>query len=60
MNREAWDARQAKKAEIADHNREARDNRSPQEQLELLDQRLGKDQGAKKERARLIALIQED
>ena len=37
-----------------------RATRSPQQQLDLLDERLGKGLGAKKERASLEALIQKE
>lgn len=43
--------RQEKAAQLA----EARAKRSPQEQIAILDKRLGKGKGAKKERARLKA-----
>ena len=43
--------------EAAQERAEVRANRSPQEQLATLDKRLGKGQGAKRERARLQALI---
>lgn len=59
MERKAWALRLEQKQQIATKNREARDKRSPQEQLRILDQRLGKDQGAQKERARLLAMIKE-
>lgn len=36
---------------------EQRAQRTPQQQLELLDQKFGKGQGAKKERARLNKMI---
>lgn len=41
----------------AGERKEARDARTPQEQLKVLDERLGVGQGAKKERARLKSLI---
>tara|TARA_B100000029_G_scaffold371504_1_gene365457 strand:+ start:1190 stop:1396 length:207 start_codon:yes stop_codon:yes gene_type:complete len=41
----------------ADSLTEERAKRSPQQQLELLDKRLGEGLGAKKERAKLQALI---
>ena len=45
------------RAEEAVKRQEARDHRTPTQQLALLDSRLGKDQGATKERARLNSEI---
>ena len=42
---------------IAESNAEERAKRSPHQQLAVLDARLGKGQGAKKERARLSTLL---
>lgn len=44
--------------ELANERAEARAQRTPQAQLAVLDARLGEGQGAKKERARLQALIE--
>jgi hypothetical protein len=43
----------------AEERKDARANRTPQEQLALLDQKLGKDKGASRERARLHSQIEE-
>lgn len=45
--------------EDASKRQEARDKRSPQEQIALLDKRLGKGVGAQRERAKLEAQIAE-
>lgn len=53
-----WAAKQAAKSERLKGRQEARANRTDQEQLDRLDELLGKDIGAKKERARLKAKIE--
>lgn len=45
--------------EDAKKRKEERDRRSPQQQLDLLDQRLGRGIGAKKERERLLNQIRQ-
>lgn len=59
MARDHWDAVKGDsvKTERVVARQAARSSRGPQEQLKLLDQRLGAGQGAVKERARLDALI---
>jgi hypothetical protein len=44
--------------EEAQKRQDARNHRTPEQQLALLDSRLGAGQGARKERARLAALIE--
>ena len=46
--------------EEADARQEERNKRHPREQLRLLDERLGKDLGARKERARLEGQIEKE
>lgn len=56
--RERWDAKNGQGKRDREWARQnARANRSPQEQIAMLDSRLGKDIGAKKERARLASLV---
>ena len=43
---------------VAEMRQEARNNRSPEQQLALLDSRLGAGRGAGRERARLQAMIE--
>lgn len=44
---------------VAKKNLEIRNKRTPVQQLAVLNSRLGKEQGAKKERERLLKLIEE-
>lgn len=55
--REVWAARKEAKLESALQRKAEREKRSPKEQLALLDKRLGKDQGAARERARLQTML---
>lgn len=57
MDFETWTERQEIKMETVKLNQEARAKRSPEEQLDVLDKKLGKGIGAKKERAKLLAQI---
>lgn len=52
-HRRAWTERQENKREIRESNLAERAKRSPKQQLAVLDRRLGKGIGAKRERAKL-------
>ena len=45
---------------VANKNLEARKKRSPIQQIAVLNSRLGKDEGAKREREKLLKLIEEE
>jgi cell shape-determining protein MreC len=51
---------QSVRRKMATEREVEREKRSPREQLHLLDQRLGKGLGAKKERERLTALLSKE
>lgn len=58
-NRKNFEARVDVKREEAQERAQVRAKRTPQQQLDLLDARLGKGVGAKKERAKLLKLIEQ-
>ncbi len=53
MGKNNGKTRREKRRQAAEERKAERDKLSPKEQLKLLDERLGKGQGAKKERKRL-------
>ena len=53
MKRKNFERRKEAKREGAKKRQEERDKRTNDQQLEVLDRKLGKGQGARKERARL-------
>lgn len=60
MLRMNFPSRKEQRRENAARLAEERAKRSPQQQLDRLDKMFGKDQGAKKERARLLKAIKKD
>ena len=58
MDHQSWTERQNEKAETMERNLGSRFKRSPEDQIAILDERLGKNIGARKERARLLAQIE--
>ena len=58
MRRRRDPERMARKNEIAEANRAARESRTPEQQLAILDTRLGIEMGARRERSRLIDEIE--
>jgi len=48
----------ARKNEVAEVNRASRESRTPEQQLAILDTRLGTEMGARRERSRLIDEIE--
>lgn len=55
--RQEEEARIYEREKVLEDNRKARKARSPQQQINVLDKRLGKGVGAKKERKRLLRKI---